>query len=172
MSVGQASALAGAVRDAVRRVDANVPVRIATTEERVSASLAPPRRFVLLLIASFAALALTLGVVGIYGVVGYAVQRRRREIGIRMAVGAPPGVVGRQMQREYMGASAVGAAAGVALALLLTRALDALLFEAEPTDPATFAGVLALLGLASWAASFVPSLRGTRVDPRETMRTE
>jgi predicted permease len=168
---GEASALAGPVRDAVRRVDANVPVRVATIEERVSRSLAP-RRFILLLIGSFAALALVLGIVGVYGVVGYAVQRRRREIGIRMALGARPGVVRRQMQREYLIASGAGAAAGVVLALLLTRSLEALLFEVEPTDPATFAGGLALLGLASWAASFVPSLRGTRLDPRETMQAD
>jgi predicted permease len=168
---GDASALAGAVREAVRAVDADVPVRIATIEDRVSASLTP-RRFMLLLIGAFAVLALVLGSVGVYGVVSYAVQRRRREIGIRMALGAERRTVRRQMQRDYLGASAVGAAAGIVLSLLLTRSLDTMLFEVEPADPLSFAAALAVLFAVSWSASFIPSVRGTRMDPLETMRSD
>jgi predicted permease len=168
---GEASALASVVREAVRGIDADVPVRMTTIDEQLSGSLAP-RRFLLLLVGAFAAIALLLGTVGVYGIVSYAVQRRRREIGIRIALGALPGAVRRQVQRDYLIAGAAGAAAGLLLSIALTRSLGALLFEVRPTDPLTLVAVLVLLGTVSWTASFVPSRKGTRMDPLETMRAE
>lgn len=167
---GAPSALSAPVRDAVRRVDANVPVRFASIEQRVSNALAP-RRFVLSVILAFALVALTLAGVGVYGVVAYAVELRRKEIGIRLAIGAPPASVRRMLQREYMSAAALGALVGLALAFAFTRVLGTLLFEVKPTDPATFLSVLGVLGLVAWLASLLPALRSTRVDPLETMRT-
>jgi predicted permease len=166
---GEANALSPLVRAAVTRVDADVPVKFATMEERLGSALAA-RRFVLGVILVFAVIALLLATVGVYGVVAYAVERRRREIGIRMALGALPSTVRAQLQREYMIAIAFGATAGTALALGFTRVLATLLYEVKPTDPFTFAAVLGLLGAAGWLASFIPALRSTRVDPLETMR--
>jgi predicted permease len=168
---GEASALAAAVRSAVRTVDADVPVRIMTVDERVARSLAP-RRFLLILIGCFAALALALATVGVYGVVNYAVQRRRREIGIRVALGARPSIVRRQMQRDHLLASAIGAAAGLVVSLALTRYLAALLFAVRPLDPLTLFCVLAILAVVAWSASFIPALRASRTDPREMMRAD
>ena len=163
--------LAADVRAAVADIDADVPVTIASMEDRVADTLAP-RRFILLVILAFAGVALALASVGVYGVVSYAVERRRREIGIRLALGAQPQGVRRRIQRDYLGPAAAGALAGVALALVVTRVLASLLYEVTPTDPLTFIGVLLVLGAAAWAASFVPALRSTRVSPLETMRAD
>jgi predicted permease len=167
---GPPVALIPQVREVVRAIDGDVPVRFATIEQRVSNALAP-RRFVLTVILAFASVALVLASVGVYGVVAYAVERRRKEIGIRMAIGAQPGSVRRMLQREYMSAAAAGALAGVILASALTRLLAALLFETRTTDPLTFAAVLIVLAIAAWIASLLPAWRSTRVDPLETMRT-
>jgi ABC-type antimicrobial peptide transport system permease subunit len=126
---------------------------------------------VLGVILAFALAALTLAGVGVYGVVAYAVERRRKEIGIRLAIGAQPGSVRRMLQREYMSAAAVGAVAGVLLAIAFTRVLASMLFETRPTDPTTFVSVVVVLGLVAWLASWLPALRSTRVDPLETMRS-
>ena len=166
---GEPDALIPQVRSTVTRVDADVPVKFATIEQRLASALAA-RRFVMGVIAVFAVIALLLASVGVYGVVAYAVERRRREIGIRMALGALPAAVRAQLQREYMIAIALGAAAGTVLALGFTRVLATLLYEVTPTDPITFAAVLGLLGATGWLASFIPALRSTRVDPLETMR--
>ncbi len=168
---GQAEALAPAVRRAVREVDPDVPVRFETIQHRLTQELGT-RRFLLLVVLGFAAIALTLAAVGVYGVVSYAVARRRREIGIRLALGAAPRALRRSLQREYMIAAGLGVAAGIVLALALTRVMESLLFQVAPSDPVTFAGVVVLLGSAAWAASFISSLRGTRVQPRETLTAE
>ncbi len=168
---GDPAALGPAVRDAVRSIDSDVPVRLETMSSRVAEALGT-RRFLLLVVLGFGAIALLLAGVGVYGVVAYAVARRRREIGIRLALGAAPGAVRGMMQREYMLAAGIGAVVGVGLALGLTRLMSGLLYEVQPTDPVTFVGVIALLGAAAWMASFVSSVRGTRVDPRETMGAE
>lgn len=158
-----------ALRAAIVEVDRDVPVKFSTIEERLATGLAA-RRFVMLVIAAFAGLALVLASVGVYGVVAYAVERRRREIGVRLALGGQPGRVRRQVQNDYMIAIGLGAAAGVLLALGFTRLLTTMLFEVRPTDPLTFVAVLGLLAAAGWTASLVPTLRTTRVDPVETMR--
>jgi predicted permease len=167
---GAASSLTSGVRDAVRSVDADVPIHFATMEERVSQALAP-RRFVLTVILAFAVVALTLASVGVFGVVAYAVERRRQEIGIRLAIGAQPASVRRMLQREYMTAALIGAGAGTLLALAFTRLLAGLLFEIKPNDPPTFAAVVLLMCLVAWAASLIPAIRSTRTNPLHTMRT-
>lgn len=168
---GNASALAPAVRDAVRAVDAEVPVALSTIESEMASALTP-RRFTVLVLGLFAAIALALACVGIWGVVSYAVARRTREIGIRMALGADPGSVRRLVQRDYLQAAAIGGIAGIALSIGLARVIRSMLYETTAADPVTFLSVLAVLGAATWLASFIPSLRGTRVSPMETMRAE
>lgn len=168
---GDAAALTSPVRSVLAGVDANVPVRFGTIEQRLSETLTP-RRFVLLVILVFSGLALLLASVGVYGVVSYAVARRRREIGIRLALGAGPAAVRRTVQRDYLIAAGIGAALGTLGALALTRVLASMLFEVKPTDPLTFTAVLALLAGTAWLASFIPALRTTKVDPLETMKAE
>jgi putative ABC transport system permease protein len=163
--------LVAPIRDAVRAIDSDMPVQFQTIEQRLADALAS-RRFIMMIIMTFAACALVLAGVGVYGVVSYAVERRRQEIGIRMALGARPREVRSMVQGEFLVAAAIGAAAGAVLALALTRVMESLLFEVKPTDPLTFFAVVALLGLAGWLASFIPALRSTRIDPMQSMRSQ
>jgi len=170
-AAGDAAGLVPAVREAAAAIDPNVPVRFATMEQRLADTLVQ-RRFVLMVIGAFSALALLLSAIGVYGVVAYAVTRRRREIGIRLALGSPRLAVVRAMQRDTLLPAAIGAAVGVAAALALTRVLESLLFEVRPADPLTYASAAAVLGLTAWGASLIPALRSMRVGPMETMRAE
>lgn len=168
---GDAAGLGPAIRDVVRDMDSDVPVTFRTIEARISDSLVP-RRFTMLILVLFAASALALAFVGIWGVVAYAVARRTREIGIRMALGADAKSVCRLVQRGYLRAAALGAGAGLLLAFSLTRLLRSLLYEVEPGDPVTIAGVIAMLGIAAWVASWVPARRTAGISPMETMRAD
>jgi predicted permease len=170
-ATGAAAALAPAFRDAVRRVDPDVPVTFATIESRMADSLTP-RRFTMVVLGFFAGAALILACVGIWGVVAYAVARRTREIGIRMALGADAGSVQRLVQSRYLAAAAVGGVGGLVLAFAVTRVMRSLLYEVEPNDPLTVAAVIVTLAVATWFASLVPSRRATRVSPMETMRAD
>ncbi|HSL70177.1 MAG TPA: FtsX-like permease family protein, partial [Longimicrobiales bacterium] len=166
---GDPAAITNAVRAAIARVDRDVPVRIATIEQQVGDALAT-RRFIMTLTAVFAGIALLLAAIGVFGVVAYAVARRRREIGIRIALGAQTHAVRMQLQRDYLVPVAAGVAIGSASALALTRTMSSLLYEVRPTDPATFAAVVAILSSVAWLASFIPALRSSRADPLEAMR--
>jgi putative ABC transport system permease protein len=126
----------------------------------------------MMLVGVFALIALLLASVGVFGVVAYAVARRRREIGIRIALGAEARTVRAQLQRDYLTPIAFGAMVGTLAALALTRTMASLLYEIRPADPLTFASVVALLAAVGWLASFVPALRSSRADPLETMRSE
>jgi putative ABC transport system permease protein len=126
----------------------------------------------MIILGFFAAAALLLACVGIWGVVAYAVARRTREIGIRMALGADAGSVRRLVLGGYLIAAGFGAIAGLAMSFALTRVMASLLYEVPPNDPLTVGAVLATLAAAAWLASFFPSRRTTRVSPMETMRAE
>jgi len=168
---GSAVSLGPAIRTAVDRVDSDVPVSLATIESRIDRSLAP-RRFTMLILVFFAVAALGLACVGIWGVVAYAVARRTREIGIRMALGAEVASVRRLVQSTYLRAAALGAAAGLLLSLSLTRVLRSLLYNTGPDDPVTIISVIIALAVATWVASFIPAWRTARISPLETMRIE
>jgi putative ABC transport system permease protein len=170
-ATGEAAALAPAFRDAVRRVDPDVPVTFATIESRMADSLTP-RRFTMVILGFFAGAALILACVGIWGVVAYAVARRTREIGIRMALGADARSVQRLVQSRYLAAAAAGGVLGLVLAFAVTRVLRSLLYDVEPNDPLTVAAVIVTLAVATWFASYIPSRRTTRVSPMETMRAD
>jgi putative ABC transport system permease protein len=163
---------AGAVRTAIRGVDADLPVvDMRRMEDVLSASLGR-RRFDAVLIATFGGVALVLALIGIYGVTSYAVGQRTREIGIRTALGAGRLDVLRLVLGRSLLVTAAGVGVGVAGALALTRLLDALLFEIQPTDARTF--LFAALGLGGMAllASYVPARRALGVDPLEALRRE
>jgi predicted permease len=163
-------AVAPMVREALWRVDDRLPVRrIARVSDLYGESIAG-RTFTARVLGGFAALALLLGTVGVYGVVAYSVSRRRHEIAVRMAVGARAAEIGRAVVAEGTGTAAAGVALGLVLALVGGRMIESLLFGVEPTDPLTFLAAAGVLISAAIAGSWVPALRAARVDPMECLR--
>jgi putative ABC transport system permease protein len=161
-----------AIREQVFAVDRDLPLyNIATMDQLVSTSVAQPRLNLSLLVA-FAALALILAAVGVYGVMAYAVTQRTHEIGIRMALGALPADVLCQVLVEGGRLAAFGVALGLVAALALTRLMSTLLFGVKPTDPVTFGAVAAVLVFVALAACYVPARRATGVDPIIALRYE
>jgi predicted permease len=159
-------------RKAIWSVDASVPVfRVRTLKDVYDESMARTS-FTLVLLAIAGAMALVLGVVGIYGVIAYAVTQRTREIGIRMALGAQPAGLQRMFVRQGLLLAAVGAVLGLVAAAGLTRLMSSLLFKTAALDPVTYAAVSAVLILAAALASYFPARRATAVDPVEALRTE
>ena len=137
----------------------------------ISDSLAS-RRFSMILLGGFAALALVLSAIGIYGVISYLAAQRTQEIGIRMALGAQRTQVLGMVLGQGLRVSAIGVAIGLSAALVLARLIANLLYGVKPHDPLTFAGVAALLTLVALGASYLPALRATRVDPVTALRYE
>ena len=135
------------------------------------ASLAPAR-IATLLLGAFAAITLLLGLVGVYGVLAYAVNQRTREIGIRLALGAAPAGVLRMVLGEALGMSLAGVALGTALAFPLAGYLKSLLFGVSGADPLTYAAAAAGVLLAALAAAYSPARRATRIDPALSLRAE
>jgi predicted permease len=168
---GDPQAVSTVARGIVREMNPGIPVRFRTLEGVFSASLSD-RRFSLLLLGVFAVTALVLAVTGIYGIISYLVAQRTREIGIRLALGAPAGAVLGTVVRSGVLLTAVGVAVGLVSALAATRLLSGLLFGIGTRDPVTFVAVpLLLLGVAA-LASYLPARRTTRVDPMIVMRAE
>ena len=161
-----------AVRQAVLRLDANLPIfDMKSMQVQVDESLFVERMVAMLSVA-FGALAALLAAIGLYGVMSYAVTRRTREIGIRMALGAERGRVLWLVLREVAIMAAVGIAAGLGGALWLTRQIQAQLFGLAPSDPATLAGAGLLLGSIAIAAGYLPARRAATIDPIVSLRTE
>ena len=164
------SGLAANIRNQVRAIDQNEPVnQVVMMDERLSDSVAG-RRFQMFLVGVFAAMALVIAIVGIYGVISYAVGQRTHEIGIRMALGAQASDVLRMVVWRGMRLTLIGAALGLAGALALTRVIKNLLFNVSATDPATFAGVALLLVGVALIASYIPARRATKVDLMVALR--
>jgi len=129
-----------------------------------------PRRFFVMLVASFAGLGLLLAALGIYGVISYSVTQRTQEIGIRMALGASrSNVVGSVLSRTLR-LALIGIAAGAIASLLVSRAIAALLFNTAPTDPVTFAAMVLLIGAVALLAGYIPARRASRINPMVALR--
>ena len=171
-TAGDPLTIVGAVRDRIRSRDRSIVIwdEQAMTA-RVGASVAG-RRFNLLLIGLFGAIALALAAVGIYGVMAYGVRRRSREIGIRMALGATGADVVRMVVGRGLRLTAIGLALGLVAAFALTRLIRGLLFGVGPTDPVTLVGTTLLLAIVALLASWIPSRRAVRVNPVEALRHE
>jgi putative ABC transport system permease protein len=169
---GDPLALAPAIRDQVLAVDPNQPVYdVKTMDERVALTL-ETRRFAVVLLGIFGALALLLAAIGLYGVLAFTVSQRTREIGIHMALGARARDVLVMVMKQGMSLVLVGIVLGVAGAYAVTRTIRSLLFEVGTTDPLTFVAVLVLLAVVGFVASYVPARRATQVDPLEALRYE
>ncbi|MDQ3696885.1 MAG: ABC transporter permease, partial [Gemmatimonadota bacterium] len=165
-------ALTSAVRGAIRSVDSDMPMSgIRSMDDLLESSLGQ-RRLSMLLLGSFSALALVLASIGIYGVMSYMVTQRRREMGIRMALGAARGGVLALIVRQGMALALTGVAIGLAGSFALTRLLGSQLYAVEATDPATFALVAFTLSAVALAAMFPAAMRATRVEPAVVLREE
>ena len=166
------AALAAAVRRAVREIDNTQPVYDVNTMAQILSDSLASQRLSMLLLSIFAAGAVVIAAVGIYGVMSYAVIQRTHELGIRLALGAQPRDVLRLVIRQGMLLASAGVAVGLVGALLLTRVMATLLYGVRPTDPATFGAVSLLLLVVALAACFIPARRATRVDPLIALRYE
>ena len=166
---------ASLVRDierAVWAVNPNLPVAWVRTIGEIYAKSMARTSFTLVLLAMAAAMALLLGVVGVYGVVSYSVSQRTREIGVRVALGASPGRVLSMFVRHGLLLAGAGVACGLAAAYALTGLMSSLLFEVSPVDPLTYGGVSGVLILAAVLAAGFPARRATAIAPIEALRAE
>jgi ABC-type antimicrobial peptide transport system permease subunit len=164
--------LVNPVRQAIRSLYSSLPVaNVRTMDDVVAATLSAPR-FTGMLLGVFAALALALSAIGIYGVLSYIVSRRTREIGIRVAIGAGRAEVLKLVLRGGVGLAMIGIVIGLVLAAALSRLMATLLHDVQPGDPATFATVAAVLTAVAVAASLIPAIRATRVDPVRALKAE
>jgi predicted permease len=171
-TAGDAAELARAAQRAVWSVDANVPVSRLATLEQVIADQLWRSRVTAVLLGGFAAVALVLAALGVYGVSAYSMSRRTREMSIRVALGARPAQVISLALREVVTPVAGGVAAGCGLALALARVVASLLYGVGPSDPVTFVGAPLALGAIALLAAWLPARRASRVDPAQVLRQE
>jgi putative ABC transport system permease protein len=170
-SQSEPGALVPVMRETVRSLDSQLPLKFRTLDQVFSSSL-DQRRFSLVIFGVFGGAALLLATMGIYGVTAYAVTQRTREIGIRMALGARISDVLKMVLRYAMTLVVIGTIAGVAGAYAVTRVMSTLLFEVTPTDLATFIAVPLILLFVALVACLIPARRATKVDPLITLRYE
>jgi putative ABC transport system permease protein len=169
---GDPAALAGPIRSAVAAIDPAQPVsRVITMSTHLRNSLAQPR-FLSTITMLFGGLALVLSAIGIYGVMAWSVTMRTKEFGVRLALGAHPSVLLRQVLGEGLLVVSAGAAAGLVMAAAMSHLIESLLFETSPTEPRTYAVAAAMVFAASLAAIAIPAMRATRVDPIQALRSE
>jgi predicted permease len=166
------SAISAQVRAQVQSIDPTLPVFHAQTLHEVFSTSLSVRRFAMEMVAFFAATALLLAGLGIYGTISYLVNEQRREIAIRLALGAQRGTILKMVLRRGFGLAAAGAGLGVAVALIVSHLMAGLLFGVSSTDLPTFAGVTVLLTAVALAASYIPALRAMRLDPIMTLQSE
>lgn len=171
-TTGDPLVLAPAIQRITTGLDATQPVFDIMTLERILAESIAPRRFNLLLLVTFAAAALVLSVIGIYGVIAFMTAQRTQEIGVRMALGAERREVVGMVVRQGMRLAGIGILAGLAGALALTRIISTLLYGVEPGDPQTFLFVAVTLAAAAFIACLVPALKAALVSPVVALRHE
>jgi ABC-type antimicrobial peptide transport system permease subunit len=166
------SGAASAVREAINKIDSNVPITALRPMTAVISKSVDTRRFQMLLALLFAVCALFLASLGIFGVVGYSVERRRQELGIRMALGAARQDLLRMVLRQGMTPVIAGLGAGVVAALFAGRLIASLLFNISANDPVTLAAVVLVVAAVALVACFVPARRAMGVDPIVALRYE
>ena len=164
--------LAEPMRKMVQRLDPDEPVYGVQTMNQVVATSIASERVATILVTGFASLAVMLALMGIYSVVSYSVVSRTRDIGIRMALGAQSSDVLSLLMKQALALVAIGIAIGIAGAYGISKALTSLLHGVSPTDPATFAGTLALMAITAALASFIPARRALRLDPIRALRQD
>ncbi|MDT7603524.1 MAG: hypothetical protein QOF61_1521 [Acidobacteriota bacterium] len=169
---GDPAQFAGALRAAVQEIDKNQPLFEVRTMNTLVAESMARQRFSMILLASFAALAMLLAAFGIFSVMSFLVAQRTHEIGIRMALGAQVSDILRLVVGQAMTLTLVGVCLGLAGAFALTRVMENLLYEVKPNDPAIFGGIAALLAAVALIACLIPARRATRVDPMVALRYE
>jgi putative ABC transport system permease protein len=169
-TAGPPEAVTADIRRAVRAFDPSVPIVRLSTLESVVSRASVPRRFAMLLLGSFAAIALILAVGGVYAMVAYAVNQRTQELAVRVALGARPAEVVRTVMARGLGAVVVGLAAGIVLAFALGRTMSALLYGVSAHDPAIYVAAPLVLGVVALASALIPALRASRVDPIVALR--
>jgi hypothetical protein len=171
-TAGDPSLLAGPLRATLAAIDPDVPLAEVQPMTDAVGAWAAQRKLTMLIVTLFAALALTLGAVGIYGVMAHLVVHRAREIGIRIALGAVP----REILRLVAGQGAVIVGTGILLgaigSVVTTRWITGMLYDVRPTDPLTFASTAGALAAVAAVATLVPAIRATRLDPIDTLRSE
>jgi putative ABC transport system permease protein len=171
-TAGDPAAVASAMKEAAWSFDRNLAIsQVVTMDGVVSEANAQPR-FEMLLLTIFAAVALVLAAVGIYGVVSYSASRRTHEIGVRMSLGATRGDVLLLVVRQGVWLAVAGSVAGIAGALLLSRLMAKLLYGVQPIDPATFGAVAVGLGVVAMLACYIPARRAMHIDPMAALRYE
>ncbi len=168
---GEAS-LARQIEQAVWKVNGSLSVAALRSMGEIEARSMAATSFTMVMLAITGGMALLLGVIGLYGVISYTVARRRREIGIRMALGADPAAVERMFVSRALGLTLAGLALGLLGAAAVTRGMTKLLYGVKPVDPETYAAMVALLLAAAFCSSFVPARRATKVNPVETLSSE
>lgn len=159
-------------RREVWAIDPNLPIAATSTLEKIVSDSMVRISFTMLALVVASAIALFLGAIGLYGVISYLVTQRTGEIGIRLALGARPAQVRRMVTLQGVRLAALGLVIGFAGALGLTRLMQGILFETEPTDPLTFATVSLFLAGIALLASYVPALRASRIDPAASLKSE
>jgi predicted permease len=160
------------IQHAVWSIDSNLPLAHVQTLQAIYEKSMARTSFTLVMLAIASGMAMLIGLVGIYGVISYSVTQRRREIGIRLALGAPREQVTGMFVKQAVALAGVGTVCGLTAALALTRLMKSLLFGVAPVDPLTYAILAAVLVLAAIGASYIPALRATHVDPVEALRAE
>jgi ABC-type antimicrobial peptide transport system permease subunit len=171
-ATGDPMALAPRVREIAQRVGPDIPLTSARTLRSISDEALASTSFTVTVLSAAALIALLLGAIGLYGVIGYVVSQRTREIGVRIALGAAPARVRRMVLRQGLTLAGLGLAIGLGAAALLSRLLDSLLFQVDSRDPATFISVSAILLAVTAVAAWVPARRASGVSPLEALRAE
>jgi predicted permease len=166
------AALSSAIMAVLRRITPNQPIAAFRPVQTLVDHSVSPRRFFVLLVSTFAALGLVLAALGIFGVISYSVTRQTQEFGIRMALGATPGLVQRSVLGRTLKLAGIGMGVGAAASVAASRVIASLLFHTEPGDPLTFVGVILLLACVALMAGYFPALRATRIQPSAALRYE
>ena len=166
------AALASAVREALRPIAANLPGNDFRTLQQIVDKSVSPRRFLVLLLGAFAAFALILASLGIYGLISYSVNQRTQEIGIRMALGASARDVQTRIIAQTLWLAAIGMVLGTVTSWAMVRSAGSLLFGVTARDPGTFLAMLVVLTIVALIAGYLPARRASRIDPMVALRTE